>query len=313
MSYIQGGLIEALDFNTFRTQLLQVYGVGFGNSGYGQTAINVPAVAGGLIEIVKSVEWTNFRNAIEVCRLHQGIAGTLLPPVTQLQPGDLIVAYDGVTNADDFPLMLTNITASRLTAAPTSTTLFTARSSQTVSNPWTTQATTTLDLVWPTVDAARYFFNSGGEIRVRAERTGGSVSPQNTSWTNLLNGIGSVIMDHVTTDKTGAQGTGSAFGYYNLPTTNPLQQIFTASPTGTLGYYYGTNTFRVNARTLGFSGVTGDRGHTIRLQIQLNDIASGPSDVVDGNLTVEVDELRATTHLTIPSFTVSTVTALTAT
>jgi hypothetical protein len=309
MAYIQGGLIEAVDFNTFRTQLLQVYGVGFGNSGYGQTLITVPPVAGGLIEIVKSLEWTAFRNAIEVCQLHQGISGVLLPPTSELQPGDLIVAHDGVTDTRDFPTMLNNITTTRLTAPPTSTSLFLARSSQTISGPWTTQATTTVDLVFPSVDAARYFFNSGGEIRIRASRTGGSVNAQNTSWTDLLNNVGSVVLNHNSTTRTGTVGTGSAFGYYNLPTINPLQTIFTAAPPAT-PYYFAVNRFVVSARTLGVTGVNGNNGLTVRLKIDLNDLKIAAPDNVNGTLNILIDERRATTFLTVPSFTVSIVAPL---
>lgn len=308
MSYVQGGLIEAVDFNTFRSQLLQVYGVGFGDSGYGQTAINVPTVTGGFVEAVKSLEWTNLRNAISICQQHQGISGALLPPVTDLQVGDEVVAHDGITDPDNFPQMLTNITNNRLSAPNTSTSLFLSRSVQTVSNTWNNTAFTIVDLDFPSADAARYFFNSGGEIIVRSSFTPNSSTPQNTSWQSLLNDVNSVVIDYNTVTNSPLSGgtTTAPLGYYNLPQSNPLALMFSASPPSGGGYYYyGANTYQIQGRTLNGSGTNGDNGRTVRLRIDLDDNFAGGSDVVDGTLTVEIDERRATTYLTVPSFTVT--------
>jgi hypothetical protein len=305
MAYIQGGLIEAVDFNTFRTQLLQVYGSGFGDSGYGQSVITVPTVAGGLVEIVKSLEWTRFRNAISACALHQGTASLLLPPTTDLEPGDVIYAYDGITNTLDIPQMLADISTNRLNAAPTSMSTFTNRSTQTVSNAWNTSATTTLDLTWATEDQARYFFNSGGEIRIRASRSGGVVNAKNTSWTTLLTDVGTVAINYNNTTRSGTLGTTSAFGYYNLPAIATFQTLLSASPSAG----YSGNTYVVAAHTVGINGLNGDNGHTVRVRVTLSDPTAGATT---GDLTIAVDEYRATTHLTVPSFTVGVVAPLVA-
>lgn len=308
MAYVQGGLIEAVDFNTFRSQLQNVYGVGFGDSGYGQTAINVPTVVGGSAEAVKSIEWTALRDAIEVCDLHQqNVLSALVPPTADLAPNAVITTHDGVSDPFDVPQMLTNITSNALVVGPASTSIFVSRSSQTITNTWTNTAFTVVDLDFPTADAARYFFNSGGEIIIRASFTPNGTTPQNLSWQAMLNNSGSVVMNHNTTDNPGGStGTPSAVGYYGLPNSTPFSLLFTASPPNGGGtYYYGANTYQILARVVNVNGANGDNGSTIRLRIDLDDNFSGGSDVVDGELTIEIDERRATTYLTIPSFTVT--------
>lgn len=328
MAYIQNGLIEAVDFNTFRTQLLQVYGVGFGNSGYGQTAIAVPSVTGGLIEVVKSLEWTGFRNAISVSALHQGTASTLLPPDTDLQPGDTIYAHDGVTNTFDFSQMLADISTNRLLVAPTSRSLFVNRSTQTVSNAWSSSATTTVDISWPSVDHARYFFNSRGEIHLRISRTGGANTGKNNAWNYMLNNVSPMKMDynsfrsddfleHPPGYGTGTPGVSYPYGYYTIPSVPPFltlasfTRVATGAPVNAFPYngFGNGNNVTVRAHTVGVSGVNGDNGHTVRFQITLTEPSGGP---VDGDLSVIFDEYRATTHLNIVGYTANIVTPLVA-
>lgn len=312
MAYVRGGLIEAVDFNTFRSQLLQVYGVGFGNSGYGQTAIVVPTVAGGLVETVKSLEWTRFRNAIGVCADHQSISTALLPPTTALEPGDVIFAHDGITDSDDFSQMLTDIAANRLVAPAPSTSVFLNRSTQSITNAWVALASTVVNIDFVSADAARYFFNSGGEIIVRTSFVPLTPTVQNVSWQNLLTNVGTVVYNHNTTVGTGSVGTGSAFGYYNTSSTLALSTLFTASPVGE-AYFSGVNVYSILARTELPDGTNGDNGARIRLEIRLADGSTGYGvDSVQGTLTVAIDERRATTYLTVPSFTVSLVTPLSA-
>lgn len=302
MAYVQGGTIDAADFNTFRTQILNVYGVGNGDSGYGQTAITVPSVAGGNTETIKSAEWTNLRNAIGVCAQHQGTASALLPPTTVLEVGDTIVAHDGITNAYNFPQMLTDITTNRLNTDATATSVVLAKSTQSVSNSWNNLASTVVDITWPTADEARYFFNTGGQIIIRSDRTGGATTDQNTSWTDLLNAVGSVVIAANTTTGTGSTGTGSAYGYHTL-TTASASVVFTASPTAAGTYDYSPNVYRVSAQMLNVNGTNGDNGNTMRITIEWDDNYTASTDTVDGTLSVYIDERRASTYVTTTAYT----------
>ncbi len=302
MSYVQDGAIEATDFNTFKGQADPVYGVGFGDSGYGQTALTIPSVVGGFIELVKSVEWTALQNVVEVLADHQGTAKVLLPPITVLEVDDIITAHDGITDAFDIPQMLTDVTANRLLTDPGATSTFFARHSDSDTNSWNTQVITEVQIQFSTADEARYFFNSGGQIMFRLARTGGSATSQNTAWTDLLSAIGTIVMDHTATTSTGS-GSGTSLGYYDL-SNGVYQDIFTASVAS--GAYAGNNV-RVRAQVLNIDGTNGDNGRTIRFEIQLNDTFTGPSDLVDGTIDFFIDERRATTFLTINSFTIGVI------
>lgn len=83
-------------------------------------------------------------------------------------------------------------------------------------------------------NAARYFFNSGGEIRFSASRVGGVNSYQDQVWTNLLTQMGTIIFKY--NSCFGEAGTNSNIGFYQL--TNIPQLVFTKG--GSATYVYAT-------------------------------------------------------------------------
>lgn len=309
MAYAQGGVIEAVDFNSFRTSVLNVFGVGNGDSGYNQAppaGLSTSVSAG--VDVVGSSEWTDLINATQTCADHQGTATTLLPPTTDVQTGDVITAHDGVTDPDDLGQVITDITSNRLVADPTSMTT-TVVATETSTNTWSVQAVAEYQFTWPTEDDTRAFFNSGGELRVSGSRTGGTSSFQNTTWTDFLSagpgGIGQIIMDYTQTTVTGGTGSGSAIGYYDL--TGTYQTV--ASATVGSGSY-AANTITVEARRGLFGGVNAANGRRVEIRMTLSDAFSGgPPDSVDGSLEIEFETYRATTHLTIQAPTVVALTA----
>lgn len=304
MAYSQGNPALALDYNTIRTTVANIYGVGSGTRGYNQSAISFPAVAVGTP--IEGSDWINMRNAIAVCQQHQNISAALIPPVADFQAGiDLVRAHDGVTDPDDFPQMAANIDASRLTAPAASLTPTLNIQTQSSTATWNVQATTATRFNFGSEDAARAFFNSGGQLRARFSRSGGSSTPQNTSWTNLLNGLGTVRMNYTNTTRTGALGAGSSIGYYDL--TGSYQTIATAIVgSGT----YSANRVNVRARRVSFSGANGGNGSQVDIQVQMLDNKTGSFDTVNGTLTVRWDVIRATTFLTIPTPATSVIQAL---
>jgi len=288
MTYTQGLVIQAVDYNTFRTNALSVYGVGTGNNGYGQTGITLPTVVAA-VDVVESLEWTNLRNMIEVCALHQGTGTALIPPVASLQVGDTVIAHDGITDVDNIPLMLTNINTNRLNSAVGDMTVLAGVRVVTGATAWNTSVTATVAFDFTNENNARWFFNSGGEIRLTMTRAGGTVSPQNTAWTNLLNNIGTISMNHNDTDRSGTVGTALTIGYYNL--TGAFQDILTATMTAA---NYTTNTVTVRARRLNFVGANGGNGDTVEIRFILTDAHTGPSDTVNGTFTATFDLYKAT-------------------
>lgn len=153
-----------------------------------------------------------------------------------------------------------------------------------------------VSVTWSSSAAARAFFNSGGEIRLNFSRTGGSVSNQNTSWSSILSAAGTRTFS--------AQLPGTTFGltdasnYYNL--TNVFQTIYT----GTGSSPYGSNQFRLGARTAGGTVSNNNTGTATGVDFLCTfqdsytdpDGATNifaPADTVDGDLSISVTEKRA--------------------
>jgi hypothetical protein len=55
---------------------------------------------------------------------------------------------------------------------------------------WNSTISCTITVQWTTAAAARYFFNSGGEIRFTSSLTGSTANAQTIGWTTLLSGAG---------------------------------------------------------------------------------------------------------------------------
>ena len=117
MTYRQGEIIVATDFNTFRTDVLDIWDVGNGNRGYGQIdtggAQSIPSASVGAD--VLSDEWQGFQFAAQTCSDHQG-SSTTFPPNSVLQVDDVVTAHEALDgNAYDINSSLATITANRST------------------------------------------------------------------------------------------------------------------------------------------------------------------------------------------------------
>lgn len=145
------------------------------------------------------------------------------------------------------------------------------------------------------MDDARYFFNSGGQIRFSGSRSGGAATPQNTNWTTLLSNMGTVTFDWDVTTAAGTNWTGSGIGYYDL--TAGFQQLAQGVGTGA----YAANDATIFGRTVdGPTGGNGDNGRTLEFRVEYNDDHSNVfSDSVTGTITSVIDYRIADVHLTI--------------
>lgn len=116
-----------------------------------------------------------------------------------------------------------------------------------VSRAWTPPASwsqylyTVVTATWPTAEAARKFFNSGGLIRFSSSRSGNQTPPQNKSWTDLLAGMGTLVYG----GNTPGAGVSTMDGknYFRCTDQWQLALIVSASTP------YTANNFQVYART----------------------------------------------------------------
>ena len=295
MSYSQFGSIQSTDFNTFvggnptstANTLNAVWATGSNISGYGQTAVANVAVGQ---TIVAPGQWAALVANTQSAASHQGAAtviGTVVTPVT----GGL-VNYQA-----NIPTNLANIYGNRTNATSQSSTVAT---SNTQSSTWATSLTFTFTVSFANGNAARYFFNSGGQLAITAS------NPAGTSVTNIFNqlaaNVGTLVMSSI------GSGTANIAGtvYSGLQRVGSLS--ITPSPYLTNSGYYGltgtaTNVFQVtnasgtyintnikilaNTSTANVAG-NGDNGNVITLQGVWTDLPQGTTANAGASMTLTV-------------------------
>ena len=229
MAYQQGDTITAADYNTFATNINTIIGTGSADSGYGLSEI--AAVSAG--NTITAAQWNSLLSGLQKGANHQG---------TTLTNASNTVAQGGnILPLSNLEADITLITTNKLTAAGANMAADSGVTS-TRTSAWTGTENHIFTVTFASANAARHFFNSGGEIRLAGSRSGGSSTDQNTDWTNLLSNMGTVKFAEGATTYTGSGGTAAAIGFDDLTTSN--QQIFTATGAGN----YSSNDYTAYAK-----------------------------------------------------------------
>ena len=303
MTYASGGLIQAGDYNGFvgntapssayassleaTDKVAALIGVGYGDRGYGQTSTNVAPTSTGVA--VSAGQWNNLLNVMSTLNTHQGSGLTLQPTVAS---GGTILYQSSI------PTNIATLDTNRLLANVTQMTVSSALTSS-ISTPWSGTITHVFTVDFGTENAARYFFNSGGQIRWSGSNTGGSTGSA-AAWAALLTAMGTIKMGADSTTYTGSGGTiTNNIGYYGL--TGSLVQTFIHYGSGPTysGIYYSIQVSCGN-----YVGTNGGNGSLINCTVTFSD-ASGGSGGVDGTTTSAINQYKAGGVLTIanPVFT----------
>jgi hypothetical protein len=309
---MSGGIglnIAAADYNSIQAKVASVLRdtVG-GQRGYGLAAASLNSSPVGLLgpENITKVQWDRLRADILNIKLHQD---GVYPPIVTLGINQ-VVGYGAGNPNTNYDSLADNTIANKFNIGEgqsllTIPTVANQTSPGTIirSGAWSSLSQCTLTVsfngytrsdatvVSPT-NHARYFFNSGGKIRFSSSRTGGSSTPQNNAWTNLLNSIvGGIAF--------GAQ-TPSIANFYTLTNSyQPIYQLSSSSP-------YSSNFYLIEA-LCNCSAPTNVNGTastvTFRFSWRDNYVDPGQSafnpqpdnvDSVNGTLSLMVEELRAT-------------------
>ena len=281
MTYAQYGTIAATDFNTLAGgnptttsgTLNAVWATGGNDKGYGQPALaNVSA--GGTV--FASGQWANLVNLTSNSASHQG---TSITSVTAPTAGGTITYLSAI------PTNLTTIYTSRLNAATQGSTTSNAA---VYASPWTNALTFTHTVTFANGDAARYFFNSGGQLKLTCAQAN-STAGINLLFNNLASNIGTVAMSAPTSGavtivgtsyngitKVGGGGTTPTIstnsGYYAMTTSNAnvFTQLASTGPSGYLSTF-----IRVIAKSNGTQGSNGDAGSVITLYTVWDEVPDG--------------------------------------
>lgn len=318
MTYSRGSTVAALDFNslvgtdptTTQNTLNAIWGTGSGEFGYGQTPVSTVATGGS----ITADNWFALMSQIMTIGAHQGtnLTGMIAPAIGQI-----------VTEDPALPSNLEKIYVRRFNAALQGST-----SSTTTENAgiWRNSLEFHHVITFSSGNAARYFFNMGGQLALTFN------SPNGFGINQLLNKlsmdcgtvllsapsigtaqIAGVVYDGVTkiggTASAGFSGRYSqgkyalqninkivpTLGYYGLNTT--YQEIFKQTVGGfpsRYAYYQGSY-ISILAKTNGAQGLYGDNGSIIELKTIWNQVPNGlqVSTGTTTTLTVKPPHLRS--------------------
>jgi hypothetical protein len=308
MTYSVGGLIEAVDYNTFAqggaapdnnvANINTIWGTGTLDKGWGQSTTITPVSTAAT---VTATQWATL-----FTRFTSSASQTNTTVTAVANP----VVGDTIDQKANFSSNLSSVFTNRNNAVGVGSTI-TASGVATRSTAWLTALTATHTITFASANAARYFFNGGGRITWTGARTGGTVDSKNTSWTNLLTACGTLNWttgtstqviagtSYTGTTKTGGSGSPTTLltgvGFYDLTTSN--QEVFKQFGST---YLYTTNFVSINIKANAAAG----SATVITLEVRFDDSHSTAGDEnVDGTLTSTVTAIApSTTYLTEASW-----------
>jgi len=243
MTYSSGGLIQATDYNGFVSTTVgvninDIWSTGASDKGYGQSAISTVSAAG----TITATQWATLVNTLSSLGSQ---TGTTLTARSAPTAGTLISVLAAV-NTD-----ITNVTTNRNNAVAVGSqfTGWTGTNSKTAATSgatWSIVFTNTV--TFASANAARYFFNGGGLIKLDVSKTatGALGDPE---WNDLagtlcgdiyISGSGTAhtiaAVSYTGTTKVGGTGTPATLqttlGWYNLTTSDQIiyKQFADTSP-----------------------------------------------------------------------------------
>jgi hypothetical protein len=301
-------IIKTSDYNTLRNSIIQIIGNGSATYGYGQP---VRSSAKANDELISQADWDLLRFDIVNARLHQD--GTP-PTIKDIQEGELLSFSNNtqytnlITTATSLPNRLIVGSGQFLTepaTTPAGAALTTSRAFSLPTTSWNSLLQCEITVGFTNSDLCRWFFNSGGEIRIISSRTGGTNNAQNNDWSSLLASAGQRAFSAQSPETGLPPPIGSsamnARNFYRLTSTyQNYYSLLSSSP-------YTSNSYNLDARCDVADNRNGT-ATTVYLRVRFVDNYTDPGpggppftvDAVDGTFTVTVNEKRATGTL-LPS------------
>jgi hypothetical protein len=297
----RGTQIFASEFVAIQDKAQSLLGTGAGTRGYGQTVLSSDVFTGNAIT---KAQWDALRYDIINIRLHQD---GVLPAIITLTDG-AVIGYGASSPNTNYDTLLETAIANRFQLAGNQSAISTKGTAST-SSSWSSLASCDITVTFASAAAARYFFNSGGKVRITPSITGGSATSQVNAWITFLSSVG--------TREFGAD-TDPLVNYYTL--TNSFQTYYQ----GSLTTPYSANNFKLEAKTNVADNSAGT-ATILYLKATLTDnyTDSGaafdpnppPGDSVDGTLSLVVSEVKAsgtmqpsgTFSVTSPSYSLSSI------
>jgi hypothetical protein len=294
--------ITAARINNLQSSIALILGNGSGQNGYGQTVASTPV--NNTSDIIEAADINAIYADILTARVHQ--VGTNDIDIAEVVQNLNVVAENtsffvndsGVTSIDpdgfkkglsDFESVMAQVITDKAIMHPTQAALEPGISSAR-SSTWNGLIYHEVVVTFSSADSKRFFFNTGGEIRISANNSG-AVEPKGLDWNQICSQAGTIKFGANSTIST--TGGGTLIGNYNL--TSAFQDIYQKVGQGTYSAIYAGNIYTIKARS--------DIDTRIIFRIEFNDV------VVDGNIDNDVDgrlesvlqHYRANGGVTVPA------------
>jgi hypothetical protein len=281
-------IITIADYSTLRSSAISIIGNGSATFGYGQPIQSVEKIAH---EKISQTDWDLLRYDIVNARTHQdGVA----PTITDINEGQIL----SFTNNAQYSGLASTAVSNRFNIG-SGRFLTESAVSSTRSTSWNTLVVCEVTATFANADLCRWFFNSGGQIRIQSSRTGGTSNAQNNDWSSLTTAAGMQAFGSQTPSAGFSPMNGQNF--YRL--TNSYQNFYSLSSSAP----YSANSYNLDAKCDVANNSSGT-ATTVFIRVRFVDNYTDPGplgppftgDDVDGTLTVTVTEKRATGPL-VPS------------
>ena len=294
--------ITAARINNLQSSISLILGNGSGQNGYGQTVTSLPVNNTG--DVVEAADMNAIYADIIKARVHQvgagdaGIAEVVQNLNIVAEQTSNFINDAGETSTDpdgfkkgieDFESLMTQVQTDKALIHPSQAALEPGISSAR-SSTWNGLIVHEVAVTFSSAAAKRFFFNTGGEIRMSANNTGAS-TPKGLDWNQLCSQIGTVKFSGETTVST--NGGGTSIGNYDL--TSAYQDVYQKVGSGTYSAIYAGNIYTIKARS--------DIDTRIIFRIEFNDVVTDNNvdNNVDGRLESVLQHYRADGDVSILS------------
>ena len=231
MAYSSGGLIQATDYNGFvsntsNANINDIWATGAGDKGYGQSSLATVPVGG----VVTAAQWATLVNTISSIANHQG---TSITPRTAPTVGNIISILNDI-NTDINALTVNRGRAAAVGAVISDFSGTVSKTAATASGAAAWSITFTQTITFASANAARYFFNAGGLVKIMYGKTS-TGTDHDPDWNQLVAWAGDIYFTgrvagtsqviagttYTGTNRTGGTGgtqttLSTTTGFYNL-------------------------------------------------------------------------------------------------
>jgi hypothetical protein len=188
-----GETIRLADYNAAQALVARVLGAGSGTFGYGQTLSSSQLAAG---SVVDDADWDKLRTDLLKARQHiSGVdESALYPDINVGQTVTVGAVNDYNIGAQSLEFERFSIAANQQEESATTqgvalTGVAFPGGGGAFIRPWNGTKTGFITFTFASADAARFFFNSGGILRVDGLAGTDGGTPKNQIWFNMTNGV----------------------------------------------------------------------------------------------------------------------------